>query len=731
LARGQTGNQRNFMSADELMLVPVFVLCGAGALLGILISDRGNSGLLAWFGSLAALLTIWVSGGVLLSGHVFQGKLWTIRGLGSLLISLDRLSALFLFVAGVVVLASSIFSASYLKRYSGRYSLRALNALYLLLFASVVLILIANDLLTFLLAWELMSILSYLLVTFEHQRAETSRAAFLMLAMGEVGFMLVALALLFLATKARSLEFSALKSTGIGLGAAGRWILFLVTFFGFGIKAGLVPFNTWLPRAHPAAPANVSAILSGVILNLGLYGIIRVNLDLVPVKMIGAGVVMLVVGTISALVGILYATIENDLKAMLAHSSIENIGIVTAGLGAGLIFATYGKPGLAGIAFIAAFYHMINHSVYKALLFLGAGTLDERIGTRDLNSLGGLIRRMPWTGACFLVGTLSIAALPPFNGFVSEWLTLQTMLRSAELSSIVVKIVFALCGAALALTAALAVTCFVKAFAMGFLGMNRTPQTRKPLEAPRSMTASMVLLAALCLLLGVLPTFIIPILNHVLQPIAGANAAAALVPPFFASNPAHAKLPIAFAAEFHDLGAQVGQAILPGEGLVVMHRGGQENPVVFAMSTSYMLPVLLALLALIYVFVRFGLTGRRRVTRRLCWDGGVRRLFPQMTYTATGFSNPVRVIFEEVLRPIAMVDIRETVSEHFRIAIRRRREEVHIVERYVAAPLRDGALNVARYLAAMHHGRINDYAGYGLLALIIALILALILSTPT
>lgn len=713
-----------------MMLVSVFILCCAGALLGIIISDRRNPVLLAWFGSLTSLLTLWISGNVLWTGHVFRGELWTIHGLGTLMVSLDRLSALFLCVAAVVVLASSIFSAGYLQRYSGHYSLKALNAWYLLLFASIVLILIANDMLTFLLAWELMSILSYLLVTFEYERDETSRAGYLMLAMGEIGFVAVAMALLFLSTKVESLEFSALKSAGIGLGAGARWLLFLLTFFGFGIKAGLVPFNVWLPRAHPAAPANVSAILSGVILNLGLYGIIRVNLDLVPVNMVGAGLVMLIVGTITALVGILYATIENDLKAMLAHSSIENIGIVTVGLGAGLIFATYGKPALAGIAFIAAFYHMINHSVYKALLFLGAGTLDDRAGTRDLNRLGGLIRKMPWTAACFLAGALSIAALPPFNGFVSEWLTLQTMLRSAELSSIAVKIVFALCGAALALTAALAVTCFVKAFAMGFLGMTRSSQAQKSAEAPRSMTAPMVLLAALCLLLGVLPTFMIPTLNRVLQPMMGANAVDALVPPFFASSRAHAQLPSAFAAEFHDLGAQVGQAFLPGEGLVVMHRGGPQNPVVFAMSTSYMLPALLALLAVAYVVVRFGLASRRRVARQRCWDGGVRRLLPEMTYTATGFSNPVRVIFEEILRPMA-VDTREIVAEHFRTAIRRRREEVHIVERYVTDPLRAGALKVASRLAAMHHGRINDYAGYGLLALIIALALALTLSAQT
>jgi hypothetical protein len=211
----------------------------------------------------------------------------------------------------------------------------------------------------------------------------------------------------------------------------------------------------------------------------------------------------------------------------------------------------------------------------------------------------------------------------------------------------------------------------------------------------------------------------------------GTNAAQALVPPFFASNPAHAQLPIAFAAEFHDLGAQVGQTFVPGEGLVVMHRGGPQNPVVFAMSTSYMLPTLLALLTVAYVAVRFGLARRRSVAHQPCWAGGVRRLLPEMTYTATGFSNPVRVIFEEILRPDAVVDTRETVFEHFRTSIRRRREEMHIVERYVAAPLTSGALKVASHLAAMHHGRINDYAGYGLVALIIALVLALSLSALT
>jgi hydrogenase-4 component B len=709
----------------QALILAFFVLCGVGVVLGIFVSARRIPALLAWVGSLAALLALWVGGNVLWSGQTFQGELWTIQPVGTLMISLDRLSALFLSVAAVVVLASSIFSASYLKRYSGHYNLKTFHAWYLLLFASIVLILIANDVLLFLLAWEAMSILSYLLVNFENQRDETSRAGYLMLAMGEAGFVAVALVFLFLAVKAGTLEFPALKAAGAGLGLTARWLVFLLTFFGFGVKAGLVPVNTWLPRAHPAAPANVSAILSGVILNLGLYGIIRVNLDLVPVNMIGAGVVVLVVGTISALVGILYATTENDLKAMLAHSSIENIGIVTAGLGAGLIFTAYGQPVLAGIAFIAAFYHMINHSVYKALLFLGAGTVDDRAGTRDLNKLGGLIRTMPWTAGAFLVGALAISALPPFNGFVSEWLTLQTMLRSAELPSTLVKIVFALCGAGLALTAALAVTCFVKAFAMGFLGMSRSEQAAQAVEAKTSSIAPMVLLAALCLLLGVLPTYVIPALNRELQPWTDASADA-LVPPFFASSPAHNTLPPAFVNDFHDLGAQVGQSVLPGRGLVVLHRGGTENPVVFAMSTSYMLVVLITLLALTYIIIRLWLTRSRKLARRERWDGGVRRLLPEMTYTATGFSNPVRVIFDAIFRPTTISDTRETVAEHFRTAIRRQSETVHIVDRLVLRPARELMLVIARFLAQMHHGRINAYTAYVLLAILLALAVGLL-----
>ncbi len=298
------------------------------------------------------------------------------------------------------------------------------------------------------------------------------------------------------------------------------------------------------------------------------------------------------------------------------------------------------------------------------------------------------------------------------------------MLRSAEISSVGVKVVFALCGAALALTAALAVTCFVKAFAMGFLGTSRSPEAERATEASRSMLAPMGILAALCLLLGVLPTFVISALGDVVSPLTHASATEALVPPLFASSLAHAQLPGEFAAEFHDLGAEVGEQIVPGRGLVVMHRGGAQNPVVFAMSTSYLFPVLLILLGTVALVVRWGLGRRRSVVRRPRWDGGIRRLLPEMTYTATGFSNPVRVVFETVLRPTTR-EARETVAEHFRAAIRRHREEVHVMDRLVVAPLGGVASKVANALARMHHGRLNAYVAYGLVTLVVALVLAL------
>jgi hydrogenase-4 component B len=709
----------------QTLLFIFFALCGAG-ILRALTAQRSQQGtVLTWVGCFAAIALLLAGANGLLGGRTFIRPLWSIPRLASLTLAVDPLSAVFLCISGLVLFPAAIFAGAEVKRTSNRGDPRTFTVLSLGLFASIGLIFIAGDAVLFLLGWEVMSILSYLLIVQgRDQQDKRVAAGYLLLAMGEAGTLAVALSFLLLAVNAKSLDFATLKTAASGLSAAERWAIFLTSFFGFGVKAGLAPVNVWLPRAYMVAPRAFVPVLAGATLNLGLYGILRVNVDLLPATQTGPGLVALVVGTISALLGILYATTDNDLKLMLAHSSIENVGIVIAGVGSGMVFVATNHPALAAIAFVAGLYHLINHSLYKTLLFFGVGVIETETGTSDMDRLGGLIKSMPLTALGFLAGTLSIAALPPFNGFVSEWLTLQTMLRSAELDSILPKIVFALCGAGLALTAALAVTCFVKAFAMSFLGMRRLEENQRVTEAKPPVLLAIGILAALCLAFGVLPTYVIPALGIALNSLIGADATDTLVPPFFASHAAHNTLPPAFLSEFHDLGAQIGQSILPGRGLVILHRGGSANPVVFAMSPSYMLAALTILLLATYVVLRLWLTSRRQLVRRQAWDGGLKQLLPQMTYTATGFSNPVRVIFDAVFRPTTVEDTRQTVAEHFLVAIRRERERVH-PERLVLRPAQVAAFWCAGKLAAMHHGRFSAYAAYALLTLLIVLVVLL------
>jgi hydrogenase-4 component B len=712
------------MTNMSLLLVIILGLCATGIVLAIVLEQERIPTALGWLGAIASIVLLWFSGASLFGGAVFRATLWTIPSLATLTLSLDRLSALFLFVTGLVLLPGSIFASGNLSQYLGKYSLRSFSVWYFALFATLVLIPLSADAVSLLMLWELMSILIYLLVNFEHEDREHTRSGYLMLAIGEAGTLLIALALIILAGNG-SLEFASMKAAGDALGEQARWAVFLLAFFGFGVKAGLIPVNFWLPQAYTSAPWPFVPVLAGATLNLGLYGIVRVNGDLLPVAIAGPGLVALTIGSVTALLGILYATTQSDLKTLLAHSSIENAGIITAALGAGFIFIASNHPAIAAIAFAAAFYHMLNHSIYKALLFVATGAVDSNAGTRNIDRLGGLIKVMPVTGAFFLVGALSIAALPPFNGFVSEWLTLQAMLQSAELASTGIKIVFAICGAILALTAGLAVTCFVKAFAMSFLGMARYESAAKASRARASSTAPMGFLAVLCVFLGVAPTYVIPLLDGAVAPIAHqARAADALVPPFFSGSIHHGELPSAFVADFHKLGAQVGQSVMPGRGLVVLHRGAAANPVVFAMSTSYMAVVLLLMLLGAYVVFRLIVARDRGVERRTVWDGGIRRLLPEMTYTGTGFSNPVRVIFEAIFQPTTVEDTRETVGKHFRAAIRRTRGENHVLDRLVLDPISDAALWMANGFARMHHGFLNAYVFYGLGALLAALLVA-------
>jgi hydrogenase-4 component B len=713
-------NALNFIQGSLLLF---FVLCGCGLFLCAVSRGNGPLRVLAVVSALCSGLMMLVAALVLISGHTPEIRLWNLAGFGPLSLRLDTLSALFLFISGLVYLPASLFVSHHLgNRFHGRYPARRFGVLHFALMGSVVLILSAHDAYSFLISWECMSILCYFLVNYEQRQGADTRAGYIMLAMSEAGFLCIVVAFLIVGKTASDFSFPALAAVAGQLSTGAVWAVFLLGFLGFGVKAGLVPVNFWLPRCYTAAPTAFVPVLAGVTLNLGFYGILRLSGDLVPGHGLGTGLFALVTGSITALVGILYATTENDMKTMLAHSSIENAGIIVAGIGASMVFRASGFAVPAAIALTAALYHTVNHSVYKTLLFQGAGEIEAATGTRQMDSLGGLARVLPGLSVVFLVGCLSISALPPFNGFVSEWLTLQSLLRSAVLAPATVKILFALCGAALALTAALAVTCFVKTYAMSFLGLKRGRWQPHSNGAFGRFHFSSVYLAVACLLLGILPTFVIPVINRAVEPMTGASAAAALVPPFFTATQSNQQLPPAFLEDFHNLGAQTGSKILPGRGLVILVRGSEQNPVVFAMSPSYSI-VALAILLFATWFIVTRSTRKRSVARKELWAGGIPRLLPEMTYTATGFSNPVRVVFQAIFRPNTIEDTRQTVSVHFRTAIHRRRDETHLVDRLFFHPVGDAVVWFAKLLAGMHHGRLNAYVAYTLGFLLLILLL--------
>jgi hydrogenase-4 component B len=704
----------------RLALGLALVGCCIGIAACAVVTERQAPKAIAYAGTAGALGLLW-AGLLGLGGAHFELQLWP-TPLGTLHLALRPLGAFIECLSALVFVPASIYSNTYLSRYYSHYSLRWFGALYFALLASVALIPLAHDILSFFIVWEAMTIASTLLVAFEHRRQDTVEAAFWMLGMGEAGTLAALAGWLWLAG-AGSIDFDALAAAGVHAGPLACLGVFLLGFFGFAVKAGLVPVNPWLPRAHPVAPGNVSALLSAVILNLGIYGIVLTLDWLAPNLTTGMGILVLVIGAVTAIVGILYATIDDDIKRMLAFSSIENLGLVATALGASIIFELQGLPAIALLARVAAFYHLANHAVAKALLFLIGATIDARTGHRDMNRLGGLLRTMPWTGAAFLVGALSLASLPPFGGFVGEWLILQSLLRSGEISAIGVKIVVALVGATIALTAALAVTCFAKAFAMTFLGPSRSGEAA-PAEAPRGERVAFAVLATATFLLGVLPTYVIPGVAASIAPRSSAAVADLLVPPFFQPTRADgtAALPPAFVADFHALGAQVGKGVVPGRGLVVMLRGGPRNPVIFAMSMTYFIAVLGTILALVAVLVRIR---ARRVRRAPAWDGALPRLLPELTYSASGFSNPVRVIFAGILHS-SLEERRERIAEHFRSAILLTRHDTYFAERWFALPIVRLSLAVARALARMHHGRLNAYVGYSLATFVVVVTIGFI-----
>ncbi|MGH8154453.1 MAG: proton-conducting transporter membrane subunit [Rhodanobacteraceae bacterium] len=579
----------------------------------------------------------------------------------------------------------------------------------------------AASIVAFIVAWEIAALGIWALVGFETRKAAPTAAGLLTMALSETGSLAGLVGLLLLAVAAHDPRVDAIAAAAATLPSGIVTTACVLTFFGFGMKAGVIPLNLWLPPAHGAAPRSISPILSAATLNLGLYAFLRIDSPLARTDP-RLGLMILAVGAATALTGIMYALVERDLKRLLAQSSIENMGMATAGFGAGFAFAALGHPLLGGLSLIAGLYHMLNHSAYKALLFLGAGGIDAATGTHDLDRMGGLLKRLPWLGSLFVIGTFAIAGLPPLNGFVSEWMLLQSLLRIVEVASVPSRIVFALAGAALALTAGLAVTCFAMITSSALLGQPRSRAAVDARPAPRSVWVPMGLLALACFGLALWATGVIPVLGRVGAALVGANATAELVPSFFGHASA---LATGVVDSLTQLGAQLGRGILPLRGLIVMYADTADGPVAYAMSTALTFAVLGCMLLITWILSRVLRRRRNRVARQIPWNGGIPHLRPEMAYTATTFSAPARVLFNAVFDP--EVARQEQHQGAFLTARQHREVRLQLVDRVLVRPLGDAAQRLARELAALHHGKVTAYAGYVLASLIVVMLITRIL----
>lgn len=578
----------------------------------------------------------------------------------------------------------------------------------------------AASIVSFLVSWEIAALGIWALVGFETRQQEPESAGLLTIALSEAGSLAGLVGLLLLAHAAKSSSLDGIAAAAPTLSSDVVATACALTFFGFGMKAGILPLNLWLPAAHGAAPRSISPILSAATLNLGLYAFLRIDGPLARTDS-RLGLMILAAGAATALTGIMYALVERNLKRVLAQSSIENMGIATAGFGAGFAFSALGHPVLGGLALIAGLYHMLNHSAYKALLFLGAGGMDAATGTHDLDRMGGLLRRLPWLGTLFVIGVFSIAALPPSNGFVSEWMLLQSLLRVVGVASVPARVVFGLSGAVLALTAGLAVTCFAMITTSSLLGQPRSRAAAEARRAPRSVWIPMGLLALLCSGLSLWATGVIPLLGRIGEPLAGANATAALVPDFFGQASTIAPDVLHGLTQ---LGAQLGRGILPLRGLIVMHSDVPRAGVVYAMSTALTFAVLAFVLLVVWTLA-YALRRRRQVTRRVPWNGGIPLLRPEMAYTATAFSAPVRVLFNSIFDPeIASEERRQGASL---TTWRRHEVRMQLIDRVLICPLGGAAQRLAVLLARLHQGKVTAYAGYVLASLVVVMLITRIL----
>jgi hydrogenase-4 component B len=661
-------------------LLGVLVVAGVGALGAVASGPRRRAFIAGLSATVAGTLGV-LAGSLALSGETFSATVPQLLPLSEAVIAVDALSGVFCVLIGGVAVIAGLYSIGYSGGDhadgvgSGSRTAQGLLPLFV---ATMILVPVAGNVTTFLVLWELMALASLGLVLAEHRlRPAVRDAGVWYAAMTHAGLIAILLGLVLFASKAGGESFEVLRDADVS--ATARSVVFLLVLLGFGSKAGMVPLHVWLPRAHPEAPSSVSALMSAAMVKLGLYGVLRVGFDL-----LGGGprwwwLLVLIVGGVSALYGVLQASVAVDLKRLLGYSTTENMGLILLGVGAGGMFAADGNRTLASLLIGAAMLHALNHAGFKTLLFLGAGSVLRSTGSRDLDSLGGLVSRMPVTTALFGVGALSAAALPPGNGFVSEWLLLQGLIHGLPGADAVVAVAMPLAVGVVALTAGLGVATFVKAFGVGFLARPRSAAAAAAKESPVTMRAAMLLAGIVCAALAIVPASVGPALTEVL-----------------------AVLPTV------EDGA-------PLRGVVTLRLTGIEG----SMSPLLILAGLLVAALLVVALVRRGLPRRES----LVWGCGGTRLDPRMEYTATSFAEPLTRVFDDVLRPEYDVDVTHHAESQYLIESVRYRQRVDDrLEASLYPPVLAAGSKLGTTLSRLQNGSVHRYLALGLIGLITVLV---------
>lgn len=636
------------------------LIAGLGLILGVVVSARTRvlrQGLWLQAGALAVL------------GAVAVGVLLANKSLGSPFIDgirpalgLDPLSAFFMVVVAVTSVPVLVFASGYLASGPRRGALAALTGAFI---AAMCLVICARDIATFLAGWELMTLIPAVAILVHRSDRSVRDAVLVYLGVTHLGGVGVWLCLIMLSDAGVLSDPSAFgKQT-----APFQWTIWIAAVVGFGVKAGIMPVHGWLPRAHPVAPSHFSALMSGVMLKVAIYGLVRVLFFWAAPVPTGIAVLVLVLGVLSALGGVLYALFQHQLKSLLAFHSIENVGIILLGLGAAMLLAAADRPVWASIAFAAALLHCLNHAVFKSLLFLGAGAIQTAVHRLGIDHLGGLARRMPWTATFFVIAAMAIAGLPPLNGFVSEWLTLQSLLHLA-LDGTAQPWIGPLAAAGLVTTAALAVWCFVKVTGLIFLGHPRSASSAQAQEVNWPMRIGQGMLAMLCVLLGLLPAALLPTLAE----LRGVRI---------------------------DLPTGMGLP-LPGTGGLPM------------LAIAVALGGLTALL--------FWMRGRRPTAPTApTWVCG-QEVEPELQWTSAAFTKPLRLSWDPVLRPTRHVDVRRVGGLTQAVTYRGEVEQLFDTKMYEpASSLTSRAFARARKLQT---GRLRNYAMYLVVTLAFLLLLA-------